>query len=75
MVSDVIGDPLDVIASGPCAPDPTRFADALAVVERHGIAAALPSRVLAHLEAGARGERPESPKLGDPAFAGVRTPN
>lgn len=72
IVSDVIGDPLDVIASGPCTPDPTRFSDALAVVERFGLANALPARVRAHLEAGARGERPESPKPGDPGFAGVR---
>lgn len=73
IVSDVIGDPLDVIASGPCTPDPTRFADALDVIERHGLRSAVPARVLAHLEAGVRGARAESPKPGDAAFGGVRT--
>lgn len=73
IVSDVIDDPLDVIASGPCTPDPTCFADARAVIAHYGLAAALPPRVLAHLEAGARGARPESPKPGEAAFAGVRT--
>ncbi|RIL07864.1 MAG: hypothetical protein DCC71_01285 [Proteobacteria bacterium] len=73
VVSDVLGDPLDVIASGPCAPDPTTFGDALGVVERHGLHAKLPARALAHLHAGARGAREESPKPGDPAFARVRT--
>lgn len=72
-LSDVPGDRLDVIGSGPCTPDPTSFADALAVLARRGLAAALPPAVRAHLEAGARGERPESPKPGDPGFARVRT--
>jgi hydroxypyruvate reductase len=72
-ISDVIGDRLDVIGSGPCAPDPTRFADALEVVDRRALRERLPRRVLAHLEAGARGERAESPKPADPVFARVRT--
>jgi glycerate-2-kinase len=72
-VSDVLGDRLDVIGSGPCAPDPTRFADALAVLARRGVLERVPGGVRAHLEAGARGERPESPKPGDPVFAKVRT--
>ena len=70
-LSDVPGDRLDVIGSGPCVPDPTSFADALAVLERHRVGAAFPPAARAHLEAGARGERPESPKPGDPAFARV----
>jgi hydroxypyruvate reductase/glycerate 2-kinase len=66
IVSDVIGDPLDVIASGPTAPDPTMFADALRVLDTHGLRAATPPSVLRHLEAGARGEIAETPKsLGD----------
>jgi glycerate-2-kinase len=72
-VSDVAGDPLDVIASGPCAPDPTRFADALAVLGRHGLRERVPSRVVTHLEAGAAGARAESPKPGDACFGRVRT--
>jgi glycerate 2-kinase len=71
LLSDVIGDPLDVIASGPTAPDPTTYDDALAVLDRFGLRARMPTAVRAHLEAGARGEVAETPKPGDPALAGV----
>ena len=71
ILSDVIGDPLDVIASGPTAPDPTTFADALTVLQQRGVAYLVPTAVLARLEAGARGEVEETPKAGDPAFEGV----
>ena len=71
IVSDVLGDALDVIASGPCTPDPSTFADALAVLEAHALRERVPPRVLAHLEAGVRGARAESPKPGDPGFARV----
>ena len=70
-LSDVIGDPLDVIASGPTVPDPTRFADALAVLERRGVVARTPPSVLDRLQAGARGDIPETPKPGDRAFERV----
>jgi hydroxypyruvate reductase len=71
LLSDVIGDPLDVIASGPATPDPSTFADALGVLDRFGMRERVPAAVRAHLEAGARGELPETPKSGDPAFARV----
>ncbi len=61
IVSDVIGDPLDVIASGPTAPDPTTFADALAVLERHDLVPRTPPAVLEHLRRGASGAVPETP--------------
>jgi len=51
-ISDVIGDRPDVIASGPTVPDPSSFADALAVVSRYGLAAALPANVMAYLQRG-----------------------
>jgi hydroxypyruvate reductase len=70
ILSDVVGDPLDVIASGPTVPDPTTFADALAVLERRGLRGRVPAAALGRLEAGARGEIPETPKPGDPAFRG-----
>ena len=63
--SDVVGDTLDVIGSGPTVPDESTFADALAVLDARGIAARTPPRVLAHLCAGAAGgplAPPETPK-------------
>jgi len=71
ILSDVIGDPLDVIASGPTAPDPTTFADALSVLARRGVGGQVPLPVRARLETGARGEIAETPKPGDPAFKRV----
>ncbi|RMH17938.1 MAG: DUF4147 domain-containing protein [Acidobacteria bacterium] len=71
VLSDVVGDPLEVIASGPASPDPTTFADAVAVLERRGLWDAVPAAVRSYLEAGRRGEVAESPKPGDPCFDGV----
>lgn len=68
IISDVAGDDLSSIASGPTVPDPTTFGDALAVLDRYGLD--FPA-VRAHLEAGVRGERPETPKPGDPRLARV----
>src|SRR5262245_12437641 len=69
IISDVIGDPLDFIASGPTAPDTTSFKDALTVIQKYGISP--PAVVMKRLEAGARGEIPETPKPGDPIFENV----
>jgi glycerate 2-kinase len=68
ILSDVIGDRLDVIASGPTAPDPTTFADALGVLAERGLSGRAPPAVVARLQAGRRGEVPETPKPGDPLF-------
>ncbi len=70
MISDVAGDDPAVIASGPFAPDPTTYADALAVLRRWRVQA--PRAVLAHLERGARGEVAETPKPGAACFARVQ---
>lgn len=69
LLSDVIGDPLDTIASGPTHPDATTFGDCLTIVDRYDLRRQLPASVRQHLEAGARGERPETPKPRDPCFA------
>ncbi|MSR82051.1 MAG: glycerate kinase [Candidatus Latescibacteria bacterium] len=73
LISDVIGDRLDTIASGPTHPDTTTFAQCLALVERYQLTAQLPAPVLRHLGAGAAGALPETPKAGDPCFARTRT--
>lgn len=65
ILSDVIGDRLDVIASGPTAPDGSTFDDALAVIAKCGLREKMPPRVMAHLERGARGQIPETVKDGD----------
>jgi glycerate-2-kinase len=70
-ISDVLGDRLDVIGSGPCTPDPSRYADALEIVARRVGGGGFPSAARRVLEEGARGERPESPKPGDPRLARV----
>ncbi|MEW6281483.1 MAG: glycerate kinase [Candidatus Eremiobacterota bacterium] len=65
-LSDVLGSDPAAIGSGPTAPDPTTFAQALAVVRRRG--APLPERAVEALRAGACGQRPETPKPGHPCF-------
>lgn len=64
-LSDVVGDDLSVIGSGPGMPDPSTYAEALAALERYGGTAVFPRAVVGHLVAGARGEVDESPKPGD----------
>ncbi len=69
IISDVTGDDPTHIASGPCAPDPTTYRDALEVLDRYGVKAK--PVVREHLERGARGEIPETPKPGDEIFSRV----
>jgi hydroxypyruvate reductase len=68
-LSDVIGSPLDVIASGPTVPDASTWADAWAVVEKYDLASTLPPAIVARLRAGLAGALADTPKSGDPAFA------
>jgi len=72
VISDVPGDDLSVIASGPTVPDPSTFDDAVRVAYRSGIWHDLPETVRAHLSAGARGRRPETPAT-DEAMGAVHT--
>lgn len=69
VVSDIVGSPLDAIASGPTVPDPTTFADALAVLAQYRLTDEVPPAVLATLRRGDAGQLPETPKPGDPAWA------
>ena len=72
LVSDVIGDGFDVIGSGPTAPDPSTFLDAVAVLGRYGIRNRVPAAVRERIDQGVAGSIDETPKPGDPLFARVR---
>ena len=73
ILSDIVGDPLDAIASGPTVPDPTTYADALGILDKYRIRQEIPTGILAHLEAGAAGKVSETPKPTDPLFARVKS--
>ena len=66
VISDVVGDDLSVIGSGPTMPDPSTFADALDVLDARGGRASYPAAVVSHLDRGARGTIDETPKPDDP---------
>jgi hydroxypyruvate reductase/glycerate 2-kinase len=71
MISDVVGDPVDVIASGPTAPDPTTFEDAWKTLERHGLLETAPRSVVDHLAAGLRRRVVDTPKSPSPRVTNV----
>ena len=68
-VSDVVGDDLSVIASGPTVPDDSTFASALEILNRRGGVAIYPDSVVSRLRRGAAGTVPETPSHGDPRMA------
>jgi len=72
LLSDVVGNPLDVIASGPTVGDTSTFADAYGVLDKYGIVADVPANIVARLRAGMAGELPETPKPGDALFEAVQ---
>jgi len=69
ILSDVVGNHLDVIASGPTVPDSSSFADAYEIVQRYDLEAELPFSIIEHLRRGRDGAVPETPKEGDSLFA------
>jgi glycerate 2-kinase len=71
VLSDIVGDPLDAIASGPTVPDPTTYQAALGILDQYRIRGEIPASIRARLETGARGEVPETPKPEDPLFTRV----
>ncbi|MGC9196243.1 MAG: glycerate kinase type-2 family protein [Syntrophobacteraceae bacterium] len=73
ILSDVVGDDLDAIASGPTVADPTSFSDSIKVIQRYELENRIPPNVLHYLRSGAAGKQPETPKPGDPIFS--RTQN
>ncbi len=71
ILSDVVGDRLDIIASGPTVADPSTFADAAAVIDQFGIRQAVP-HAAAYIERGKKGLEPETAKSSDPVFERTR---
>jgi glycerate 2-kinase len=70
-VSDVVGDDLAFVASGPTVPDPTTYLQAKRILVKRGVWARAPIEVRASLDAGVSGELDETPKPGDPVFRRV----
>ncbi len=73
VLSDVVGDCLDAIASGPCVPDSSGWADVGVVIDRYGLRSRLSSPVASILERGLAGDIPDTPKAGAEAFMRVST--
>ena len=67
MLSDVVGDKMDVIASGPFVPDSSTFEDALGILRKYDLKD-VPESIVRRLEDGSRGRIPDTPKAGDPVF-------
>ncbi|WP_027361270.1 DUF4147 domain-containing protein [Halodesulfovibrio aestuarii] len=72
IISDVVGDNLDVIASGPTSPDNSTFKDCMDIFERYKLIDKVPVNILAHMKKGAEGTIYETPKAGDPVFDSVQ---
>ena len=73
VLSDVIGDPLDIIASGPTVPDASTYSDCMSILKRYGLEDELTESVLSHLNAGVKGIEPETPGPGDRVFDRTHT--
>lgn len=72
IISDVLNDRLDVIASGPAAPDPSTFSDAFKIIKKYNLPNRLPEKILSHIKRGTLGIIPETPKKNDRIFKNVR---
>jgi hydroxypyruvate reductase len=71
ILSDVVGNPVESIASGPTAPDPSTYADALAVLRKYSLEDKVPANIREYLQRGLQGEIPETPKPGNLVFERV----
>lgn len=72
ILSDVIGDPVDIIASGPTCGDSSCFSDALDVIKNYQLTGKLPSAIMQYILTGVSGQLPETPKPGDVVFSKVQ---
>jgi len=72
ILSDVIGDPIDVIASGPTVADPTTFGDAMRILKKYDLHSKIPKQLLNHLQKGVDKQYPETPKPGDSIFENTK---
>ena len=68
ILSDVVGDPLDVIASGPTVPDKSTFGDCMAILRKYDLLDRVPESIKARIQRGIKGEIEETPKAGNPIF-------
>ena len=73
VLSDVAGDPLDAIASGPTVGDPTTYEDAAGILHNYGLWSEIPESVRNHIELGLSGAIPETPSPGEKVFSRVTT--
>lgn len=71
ILSDVVGNPVESIASGPTAPDPSTYTDALAVLRKYSLEDEVPANIREYLQRGLQGEIPETPKPGNLVFERV----
>ena len=71
IISDVPGNPLEVIASGPTVPDSSTYSDALKIIEKYNLKSDITSGIINYLNEGSIGIHPETPKPGDPVFSGT----
>lgn len=71
IVSDVVGDNIDAIASGPTSPDSTSFRDAWDILKKYRLLDRVPKKVVRHIEMGIKGKIPETPKADDSVFKRV----
>jgi glycerate 2-kinase len=72
ILSDVMGDAIDQIASGPTTADPTTFSDAWSILKKYQLIDSIPPSILAHLREGMEGRKPETVKMGDPMIEHVQ---
>jgi hydroxypyruvate reductase len=68
ILSDVVGDPLDVIGSGPTVPDNSTFGECMAILRKYDLSEKVPESIKARFQRGVKGEIEETPKAGNPIF-------